>query len=86
MIIQLHRQANERRQPLGPAPSFTGTKHGRSGINAGGAPAVEDRKKKIVMKRAGSHVLVPNEEDMEKLDVDEADLDLLSEYFRLALR
>jgi hypothetical protein len=80
MIIQLHRQANERRQPLEPAHSSTGTKHGRSGINASGAPIVEDKKRKIVMKRAGSHVLVPSEEDMEKLDVDEADLDLLSEY------
>jgi hypothetical protein len=76
MIIQLHRQANERRQPLEPAHGSTGTKHGRSGIHA---PTVEDKKKKIVVKRAGSHVLVPNEEDVEKLDVDEADLDLLSE-------
>jgi hypothetical protein len=81
MIIQLHRQANERRQPLEPAHGPMGTKHGRSGINASGAQAVEDKKKKIVVKRAGSHVLVPNEEDVEKLDVDEADLDLLSECF-----
>jgi hypothetical protein len=76
MIIQLHRQANERRQPLEAAQSSTGTKHGRSG-----ALTMEDKKKKVVVKRAGSHVLVPNEEDVEKLDVDEADLDLLSECF-----
>lgn len=88
MIIQLHRQANERPHPLEPARSPTGAKHGRSGshgISAGGAPEVED-KKKIVVKHARSHVLIANADMAEDADGDEADLDLLSECFAYFLR
>ncbi|KIM28229.1 hypothetical protein M408DRAFT_329582 [Serendipita vermifera MAFF 305830] len=75
MIIQLHRQANERPKPLEPTStharkSSRGTKDHMK--------ALEESKAKIIVKRAGSQVLIAPQDDADGIEGEEVDLDLLT--------
>jgi carnitine O-acetyltransferase len=83
MIIQLHRQANERPQPL--EPSSPRQKNARlqskqtNQLVDGAAQEAEERKgerKRSLLKKAGSQVHVPNMNGEESED--EVDFDLLT--------
>lgn len=80
MIIQLHRQANERPRPLEPTSPSHGRKSSRSAKDQ--MKPLDEEKTKIVVKRAGSQLLVTNKADADEGDGDEVDLDLLSTYLK----
>jgi hypothetical protein len=77
MIIQLHRQANERPRPLEPSSPKSPKHHRKPSRGNPDEPLSMSGGKKIVVKRAGSQVLVaPNGETDE--EGQHWDLDLLS--------
>lgn len=75
MIIQLHRQANERPKPLEPQKQHGRTQSRPTNSIPNGLKPVDGMEKKIVVKRAGSHVRLANLETNEEEDVD---IDLLT--------